>query len=49
VRAAPESSLSAAYESLKQRVGWKVARVAAARKLARIVYRMLETGEQWRD
>ena len=49
VRVAPESSLSAAYESLKQRVGWKVARVAAARKLARIIYRMLETGERWRN
>jgi transposase len=49
VRVAPESSLTSAYETLKQRVGWKVARVAAARKLARIVYRMLQTGERWRE
>lgn len=48
LRVAPESSLSAAYETLKQRLGWKVARVAAARKLARIVYRMLKTREPWR-
>jgi len=48
LRVAPESSLSAAYETLKQRLGWKVARVAAARKLARIVYRMLKTRESWR-
>lgn len=48
VKVAPESSLSASYDSLKQRVGWKVARVAAARKLARIVYRMLQTSEPWR-
>lgn len=49
VRVAPQSSLSAAYEALKQRVGWKVARVAAARKLARITYRMLASGDEWRD
>lgn len=47
-RAAPESSLSATYEALKQRVGWKVARVATARKLARISYRMLQTCDEWR-
>lgn len=49
VRVAPESSLSARYEMLKERLGWQVARTAAARKLARTVYRMLKTGEGWRD
>lgn len=48
VRIAPESSLSAAYGTLKERVGWRVARVAAARRLARTVYRMLEKGAEWR-
>jgi transposase len=36
VRAAPDSALSAYYARLKPRVGWPVARVAAARRLARI-------------
>jgi transposase len=49
VRVAPQSSLSATYETLKPRLGWQVARVATARKLARIVYRILETGERWRE
>jgi transposase len=49
VRFAPASSLSRSYDALKQRLGWKVARVAAARKLARIVYRMLKSGEPWRS
>jgi transposase len=49
VRVAPESSLSATYEGLKQRLGWQVARTATARKLARIVYRMLQAGERWRE
>ncbi|UCF18944.1 MAG: IS110 family transposase [Gemmatimonadota bacterium] len=49
VRLAPESALSSTYETLRQRLGWQVARVAAARKLARIVYRMLQTGERWRE
>jgi transposase len=48
VRAAPESSLSAYYARLKPRLGWPVARVAAARRLARISYQMLRTGEAWR-
>ena len=47
VRAAPESALSAYYGQLKERVGWRVARVAAARKLGRTVHRMLTTGETW--
>lgn len=49
VRLAPQSSLSSTYETLKPRLGWPVARVAAARKLARIIYRMLRTGESWRE
>lgn len=48
VRAAPASSLSAYYARLKLRVGWPVARVAAARRLARVSYHMLKSGEVWR-
>lgn len=45
---APESWLSAYYDHHKERVGWPVARVAAARKLARAIHAMLRTGEVWR-
>ncbi len=48
VRHAPESQLTAAYLELKARLGWRVARVAAARKLARMIYHMLSTHEPWR-
>lgn len=48
LRRAPDSRLSAYYTRLKARVGWRVARVAAARRLARVIYRMLQTGECWR-
>ena len=48
MRGAPESELSAYYERLKERVGWRTARVAAARKLARIIHAMLKSGEAWR-
>ena len=48
VRHAPESSLSTYYQRQKQRLGWPVARVATARRLSVIVYRMLATGEVWR-
>lgn len=48
VRAAPTSTLSAHYDRLKGRLGWQVARVATARRLGRVVYRMLKTGEAWR-
>ena len=48
VRAAPDSPLSAYYGRLKERLGWRVARVAAGRKLGRVVYQMLKTGEGWR-
>lgn len=48
VRCAPASSMSAAYTQLKTRLGWRTARVAAARKLARIVYLMLLRSVPWR-
>ncbi len=48
LRAAPASTLSVYYGRLKERLGWRVARVAAARKLARSIYPMLRTGEAWR-
>jgi transposase len=46
---APESWLSAYYERHKERIGWRVARVATARKLARAIHAMLRTGEVWRS
>lgn len=46
--AAPDSSLSRYYRRQEERLGWPTARVAAARKLCRIVYAMLSTGELWR-
>lgn len=48
VRAAPESGLSRSYEQLKARLGWRVARVATARKLVRVIYAMLRSGQSWR-
>jgi len=48
LRAAPESGLSRDYALLKARLGWRVARVAAARKLARVIYAMLQRRESWR-
>lgn len=44
---APDSWLSHAYEQTRQRLGWQVARVATARRLARAVHAMLRTGEVW--
>ena len=41
--------MTRAYEQLTKRLGWRVARVAAARKLLRIVYIMLRRGEPWRS
>ncbi len=46
---APDSWLSESYDQMKQRLGWQVARVATARRLARAVHAMLRTGEIWRD
>src|SRR6266511_1655468 len=48
VRSAPTSAVTRAYAQLTARLGWRVARVAAARKLLRIVYLMLRRGEPWR-
>jgi transposase len=48
VGAAPESTLSVYYGRLKERLGWRVARVAAARELLRSIHPMLRTGEAWR-
>lgn len=49
LRLAPQSRLSQYYARQKPRLGWPVARVAAARQLARIVFAMLATGECWRE
>lgn len=49
VQRAPDSPITKHYQELKQRLGWRKARVSAARKLARTVYRMLQTGEVWRE
>lgn len=46
---APSSWLSQYYDLQKNRLGWQVARVATARKLARAVHAMLRTGELWMD
>lgn len=45
---APESRLSMFYERQKARLGWKKARVATARKLAHVIYAMLQHQERWR-
>lgn len=47
VRTAPESWLSQFYAEKKPRLGWPVARVAAARKLARAIHAMLSTNTSW--
>ena len=47
VRWAPTSPVTMAYAQLKARLGWRVARVAAARKLARVVYVMLTRRTPW--
>ena len=44
----PDSWLSKYHDQLKQRLDWRVARIATARKLARAVHAMLRTGECWR-
>lgn len=46
---APQSRLSQYYLRMKTRVGWKKARVATARKLARAVYGMLRSQRPWHD
>lgn len=47
-RRAPDSWLSVYYDDLKARLDWRVARIAAARKLARATHAMLRNGEVWR-
>jgi transposase len=47
VQCAPTSWLSAYYATQKRRVGWPVARIATARKLARVVHAMLRTKTAW--
>jgi transposase len=49
VQHAPKSWLTTYYTEQKQRLGWRVARVAAARKLVRAVHTMLRTDEPWRN
>jgi transposase len=46
--AVPESSLSEYYTRQKERLGWRKARVATARKLAWAIHAMLRNGELWR-
>lgn len=47
VRTAPDSALSQFYVACKTRLGWPVARVATARKLARVIHAMLRTKQGW--
>lgn len=47
VQRAPASWLSQYYLTQKARLGWPVARIATARKLARAVHAMLTTGTCW--
>ena len=49
VRFAPTSRLAQYYQRMKARVGWKKARVATARKLARAMYGMLRSQRPWHD
>jgi transposase len=49
LRHARNSSISKYYERSKPRLGWKKARIAAARKLARTTFTMLKSQRAWRD
>ena len=49
VQHAPESWLTQYYTQQKARVGWPVARVATARKLARVMHAMLRTKSHWQN
>jgi transposase len=49
VQHAPDSWLTQYYQTLKARVGWRTARVAAARKLARAMHAMLRTNTPWKN
>ena len=48
VRYAPESWLSEYYQRQKARLGWPVARVATARRLAVVMHRMWVDGTSFR-
>ena len=47
IQHAPDSPLTQYYQTLKARVGWPTARVATARKLARVIHAMLRTNTPW--
>jgi len=49
IRYAPESKLSQHYARTKARIGWKKARVATARRLARIAYAVLRYKRPWHE
>ena len=49
MRLAPESPLTTHYERTKERMGWAKAQVATGQKPARVIHRMLKTGEVWRE
>lgn len=49
VRAAPDSAVSRFYRRKAEELGKHTARTAAARKLCRVIYAMLSTGEVWRE
>lgn len=49
VQYAPDSWLTQYYRAQKVRLGWPTARVAAARKLARAIHKMLRTNTPWQD
>jgi transposase len=47
VQHAPASALTQFYTTQKARLGWQVARIATARKLARVIHGMLRTRTCW--
>ena len=49
VQHAPASGLTQYYTLQKARVGWPVARIATARKLARAIHAMLRTQTNWQN
>jgi transposase len=49
VQHAPTSWLTTYYTEQKARRGWPVARIAAARKLARAIHAMLRTNTRWQN
>ena len=49
VQHAPTSSFTRYYTAQKARLGWPVARIAAARKLGRAIQAMLRTDSAWQN